>query len=565
MEIAAVERSFGELLAAFGDLVVARTRGEPADRAGGSTAVLARRYRARRQAFGEALRGSAVTKAVAGDDARAFANMRATLRWLDELEPMPRRGSVTSGRADEAQGRGDEARGRGDAKGADAARGRGGEEADSHAAADGPDEAGVDLAVARARAALYRRYGEAADAVRIGAATLDRPTVLARLATEPDGVVRRALFEALAPVWRVVDGDGGGNSPYRRLLRASAARWAAHGSPIEANAVALGMPPGSVETTLEGILATWRTVVGPGRLEPWDYWFAVGASARRLDRMVPAERLLDLNHRYLTSLGADPDRLGIGYDVFPRPGRPLIPVAFTIGMGGWAVDQPASGPWTPRPPWVFATYAEGGIGNLLELLHESGHAIHMAAVRTRPAFLDRALEDTAFLEGTADVLGWDADEPAWQRHWLGEAAEPREALLSRYGAVMLDVCWALFEIELHRHPERRPNDVWTEVTADGLGVEPHPDWSWWAIRGQLIDLPGYLANYALSAIMAAAVRERLAAVRGPWIEGDPGWYRFVSDALFVAGASQSPAKLLSAFLGVPLTAEPLLADLRQAR
>ena len=119
----------------------------------------------------------------------------------------------------------------------------------------------------------------------------------------------------------------------------------------------------------------------------------------------------------------------------------------------------------------------------------------------------------AFLEGTADVLGWDADEPAWQRRWLGAAAEPREALLDRYGAVMLDICWALFEIELHRHPERRPNDVWTEITADGLGLEPHPEWSWWAIRGQLIDVPGYLANYALSAIMAAAVRARIARAR----------------------------------------------------
>jgi hypothetical protein len=130
--------------------------------------------------------------------------------------------------------------------------------------------------------------------------------------------------------------------------------------------------------------------------------------------------------------------------------------------------------------------------------------------------------------------------------------------------VMLDVCWALFEIELHRYPKRRPNDVWTEVTADGLGVEPHPEWSWWAVRGQLIDLPGYLANYALSAIMAAAVRARIAAVRGPWFEGDPGWYGFVSESLFVAGASQTPADLLAAFLGGPLTAEPLLTDLRRA-
>ena len=101
--------------------------------------------------------------------------------------------------------------------------------------------------------------------------------------------------------------------------------------------------------------------------------------------------------------------------------------------------------------------------------------------------------------------------------------------LGRYGAVMLDVCWALFEIELHRHPDRRPNDVWTEITTDGLGVEPHPEWSWWAIRGQLIDSPGYMANYALSAIVAAAVRARILAVRGPWWAGDPGWFGFVAE------------------------------------
>ena len=53
------------------------------------------------------------------------------------------------------------------------------------------------------------------------------------------------------------------------------------------------------------------------------------------------------------------------------------------------------------------------------------------------------------------------------------------------------------------------------MTADGLGLVPHPEWSWWAIRGQLIDGPGYLANYALSAIMAAAVRARIVEVRGP--------------------------------------------------
>ena len=106
--------------------------------------------------------------------------------------------------------------------------------------------------------------------------------------------------------------------------------------------------------------------------------------------------------------------------------------------------------------------------------------------------------------------------------------------------------------------------MWTEVTADGLGIEPHPELSWWAIRGQLIDLPGYMANYALSAIVAAAVRARIQELRGPWWNGDSGWFAFLADALFAAGASRPPAELLETFLGRPVTADRLLADLRRA-
>ncbi len=524
MDIEVAEQAYGALLAAFGDLVVARTRGAPAA-GGGSARALARRYRTQRRAIDGILDDLAATRPGrrSVEDDRAIENMRATLAWLDGLEPTPGTQPLAGGVTDE------------------------------------------DPAVARARARLFRRYGEGAANVRFDGVTLDRSTILGRLATEPDAETRRALFLAMEPIWRTVDGDGGQASPYRRLIRASAARWAAHGSPIEANAVALGMPSGSIEATLQSILRAWRAVIGPDRIEPWDFWFEVGAAARRLDPLVPADRLLGLNARYLASLGADPTRLGIEYDVLPRPGRPIIPVAFTLGMGATPLPDDRGVGFIPRPPWVFATYAEGGLGDMLELLHESGHAIHMAAIRTRPAFLDFPESSAGFLEGTADVLGWDVSEPAWQRRWLGEAAKPREALLDRYGAVMLDICWALFEIEVHRHPDRRPNDVWAEITTDGLGIAPHPEWSWWAIRGQLIDGPGYLANYALSAIMAAAVRARIAAVRGPWWDGDPGWYAFVAEALFAPGASRSPTDLLRAFLGSGLTAEPLLADLRRGR
>ena len=515
-----MERAYGELLAAFGDLVVADTRGEPADPVAGSTLALRRRYRRRRREVGAALDELSGDRLPAAQ-ARPVAVMRAVLGWLDEEQPLPEAGGGGAG---------------------------------APSTAPDPDRA--------RRRALYRRYGSAATSIRFRGETLDRLTVLARLATEPEAATRRGIFESLETIWRVVDGDGGARSPYAAIARGAADRWAADGSPIDANAAALGLDPRTSEATLHEMLAAWRAVLGSGRVEPWDYWYTVGAAPRRLEAAVPRDRLLEVNHAYLAALGADPDALGIHYDVVPRPGRPPIPVAFSIGMGARAADQPATGAWTPRPPWVFATYETGGLGNLVELLHESGHALHASAVRTRPAYLESPPDHTAYAEGIADVLGWDGTEPAWQRRWLGVAAEPREALLDRYGSVMLDVCWALLELSLGRDPSRRANDVWTEITADGLGVEPHPEWSWWAMRGQLIDSPGYMANYALSAILAAAVRERVLAARGPWWAGDPGWYAFVGDALLAPGASRSSAELLEAFLQGPLTAASLLDDLR---
>jgi hypothetical protein len=213
---------------------------------------------------------------------------------------------------------------------------------------------------------------------------------------------------------------------------------------------------------------------------------------------------------------------------------------------------------------VFATYREGGIGELAELIHESGHALHVAAIRTRPAFREPPGDFSAFFEAVADLVGWDVDEPAFQAHHLGVRADPIAAALSRYGSVLLDVCWSLFEIELHDAPGRRPNDVWSEIVADGLGIEPYPEWSWWAVRGQLIDSPGYLANYGLSAITAAALRARIRELRGDWSTGDPGWYAFVTERLLRFGGERSPAHLIRDLLGEPLTEEPLLADLARA-
>ena len=511
-----LEAEFGALRDAFGGLVVARHRGA-------DVVTVARAYARRRIAFAARL-ANAEEGPSAGVERAGLASIRSTLAWMDEFEPVDDSGAGA---------------------GATGATG-----------VTAPDEAaGTDL-----RRRTVDAYGAAAAAIRVGDEVIDRLTALGRLATEPDPARRRAIFEALAPVWRAVDGDGGdGPSPYRDLLRSSAATWARDGSPVEAAAMALGMAPGSLEPALRAILAEWRAVLGPGPIEPWDYRYVVGAMERRLGSLVPRERLLAINDAHLASLGADPVRLGIQYDVEPRPGRPLIPVAFTISED--VARRAADGSWRAATPWVFATYADGGLGNLEELVHESGHALHYAAIRARPAFFEPPVEAGGLVEGIADMLGWDVHEPAFQARHLGPSCDRRESRLGRYGGVMLDVCWALFEIELHRDPGRWPNEAWAEITEAGLGIVPHPEWSWWAIRGQLVESPGYMANYALAAIVAAALRARIRAVRGEWQGGDPGWFNFVSEHLLRFGADRSPADVLESFLGRTLGVDPLVSDL----
>jgi Zn-dependent M32 family carboxypeptidase len=96
-------------------------------------------------------------------------------------------------------------------------------------------------------------------------------------------------------------------------------------------------------------------------------------------------------------------------------------------------------------------------------------------------------------------------------------------------------------------------------------VAPHPELSWWAVRGQLVDDPGYMITYALGAFVTADVRERIRARVGPFDGGNRRWYGFVSRHLFRQGGELPPHLLLARFLGRPVSPDALLADIAQAR
>ena len=395
---------------------------------------------------------------------------------------------------------------------------------------------------------LYGAFTAASQALVVGGEPIQRLAILGRLAQEADPGRRRQVFLALEPLWRAMDGDGGAASPYRALVRDAAARYAIERSPYAANAEALGIAADDVEGWCVAILDAWRDAVGDVPLiEPWDWWWAAGEAERELAPWIPLVNLVQIAESHARGLSADVGGLGIGFDIHPRPGRPPVTVAHTA-FGGRPHRTPSG--YSVGQPWVFASYTQGGLGELTELIHEVGHAIHIAAIRTRPAFADWPDSD-AFTEALAEVLALDTAEPAWQRrHLSGASVSEAVAIRGRYADVALDAAWALFEIRMLAEPDHRPNDVWTAITRDWLRIAPHPEWSWWAIRGQLASDPGYMANYAVGAVLASDLRWGLRQVHGDWLRGRGShWYRAASEWLFRFGLERPSRDVIHALLG----------------
>jgi hypothetical protein len=407
------------------------------------------------------------------------------------------------------------------------------------------------------RKRIYACYGWAQSHLVAEGDTTDRLSIFGSLGRTESPEVRRKLFLSLEPVWHSVNDDNQAGSPYRLLIAREVKERGNAEPPAAEQARTSGVPPDSLERWLLRILETWRDVSPDSLIEPWDWFYQTGLTSRRLSPLVSLERLGALNREIYRSLGADPRALDVQYDLAPREGK--TPVAYcTFG------DRPRfiNGGWRLGQPWVFATYRTGGLDNLNELLHETGHAVHIAAIRSRPAFNDWPDSD-AFTEAVADFVALDVYEPAWQQHWLGDSVPLADGLRSRYGGIVLDLAWALFEMRMQRDTAADPNQVWTKLTRDYLRIRPHPELSWWAMRGQLVDAPGYMMNYAAGSILIAAIRARTRAVHGPFLAGDSTWYSWVAPRLYRFGLERPTRQVIEDFLGGPVSPAALLADLRR--
>ena len=403
-------------------------------------------------------------------------------------------------------------------------------------------------------------YGKATENIEVDGERLNRLEILGRLGRTNDAAKRERLFLALQPVWRSINGQDDSVSPYRILARMYHEELQGKVSPIAQKAAAFGVPSTEMEGWLVRILENWRGISPDSTIEPWNFYYQAGAASRRLSpKVATLADMRRVNDQYYHMLGADPVALGVHYDLEARAGK--YPVAYTdFGARPRQVD----GQWNSGEPWVFTSYLAGSFDNLAELLHETGHAIHIAAIRTRPAYMDWPDNDT-FTEALADFPAMELYEPAWQIRFLGDSVTLAESLRAKYAGIVFDVAWGLFELRMDRNPSQDPNQLWTDITSTYFRIRAHQEWSWWAMRGKLIDGPGYLVNYAIGAIITADLRARMRTLRGSFIASDSTWYSWASQQIYRYGLEKPSLTVLEQFLGRSLRPEALLEDMQRAK
>ena len=419
------------------------------------------------------------------------------------------------------------------------------------------DRSRTDLDFTTMTEVLSACFREIGNNMRFEGRTIDRGSALQLLHDIEEPARRKAVFDAFLPLWAALNGNNEPDSPYRRTIGMAAEEARKNGSYVDQAAKAIGITNAELERWLIEMLDAWRIASDPAPIEPWDFRYTTGEANRRLAVAIPPEVLVPINQRFYADLGADPGKLGVVHDLAARADKSPLAYCDFLVRGRYEAD----GRWRPTRALVVGTYPVGGLFSLHELVHENGHAVHISAIRNRPAFTD--WPDTLFTEAFADVPSWSVFEPQWQRKYLGKEVEPETALRAQFGNVILDVTWSLFELRLLRDPSSDPNLVWTEITSHFLHIEPHPEMPWWAMRVQLGGSPGYMVNYGLGAVLTAEIRKRTAEAIGPIDAGNPRWYAWTSEQLLRFGSERNTQRLMQDFLGRAPTSQGVLEQIRR--
>ena len=84
-------------------------------------------------------------------------------------------------------------------------------------------------------------------------------------------------------------------------------------------------------------------------------------------------------------------------------------------------------------------------------------------------------------------------------------------------------------------------------------------------RLMLVDLPGYMVNYGLGAILTAEMRAHISEALGSFDAGDPRWYGWLSEHLLRFGSERETRTLMQDFLGRAVSPQAFLTQLHRLR
>jgi len=401
------------------------------------------------------------------------------------------------------------------------------------------------------RAALYACFDSLGDAIAYRGEPVGRVQALTLLDTLESSAERRAVFEAMAPLARAIH-PGGAASAYVRMVRIENARMRAN---IDAALQTIGLDAEAGEAWLERALELWSRTLPYASAEPWDFRYLMrGAVDPALATCASAAAQIDANARFYRDLGADLDSLGVIIDADSE-----APVAYADFV---RLGREIDGRWRPAVAWTTLEMADGGPDAAALLVHETGHTAHYAAMRARPS-LTLPEDLTLVLESTADITAWSVWAPAWQEKYVGCAFPEDASLRARLAPIMMDMAWGLFEMRMARAPDAEPNLVWGEIMQRYFRVRRHDEFAWWAARGQLVEEPGYMVNYALGAFVTADLRAQIRQAIGDFDAGNTRWYAYVSRELYARGGEDPPHVLLRRFLGRDVRPDAFLAELER--
>jgi hypothetical protein len=155
----------------------------------------------------------------------------------------------------------------------------------------------------------------------------------------------------------------------------------------------------------------------------------------------------------------------------------------------------------------------GGLDDYFSVLHEFGHALHLANIAKTAPVEDRRLGDAAVSEGYAYAFDHVLLDPAWHRRYLRlpQATAADGARLSAFSNLMLlrRYCAKLpYELSLYERGPLRPlAESYQDRLSAALFAGVHPGFFLYDVDPQL-HATRYLKAWALEARLHAVMQQR---------------------------------------------------------